>query len=215
MKAFRIGKIRQPWINFEPPLRGGVYRKYGEEEMDDESDCFTSNSDKSICSVDYNELENNPANNLSRVAYTAAQEQQEIADGMLAYPSVNNETQRAITAEYQALHRQIKEEGFYQCHYVEYGKDALRWLLLFSAFLFLLNAKCYLWSALFLGMFWHQIMFTAHDAGHRAITGNFVADTLIGIFIADFCCGLSIGWWKSSHNVHHLITNKPVRCTPP
>lgn len=54
-------------------------------------------------------------------------------------------------------------------------------------------------------------MFTAHDAGHRAISGNFVIDSLIGLFIADFCCGLSIGWWKSSHNVHHLITNHPVR----
>lgn len=59
----------------------------------------------------------------------------------------------------------------------------------------------------------HQIMFTAHDAGHRGITQNFVADTLIGIFIADFCCGLSIGWWKSSHNVHHLITNDAVSPT--
>jgi delta8-fatty-acid desaturase len=54
-------------------------------------------------------------------------------------------------------------------------------------------------------------MFTAHDAGHRAITQNFAIDSLIGLFIADFCCGLSIGWWKSSHNVHHLITNSPVR----
>lgn len=52
-------------------------------------------------------------------------------------------------------------------------------------------------------------MFTAHDAGHRGITHNFVADTLIAIFVADFCCGLSIGWWKSSHDVHHLVTNHP------
>lgn len=52
-------------------------------------------------------------------------------------------------------------------------------------------------------------MFTAHDAGHRGITGDFVKDTLIGAFVADFVCGLSIGWWKSSHNVHHLITNMP------
>jgi len=53
-------------------------------------------------------------------------------------------------------------------------------------------------------------MFVAHDAGHRGISGNFITDTLIGAFVADFCCGLSIGWWKSSHNVHHLITNMPV-----
>ena len=56
----------------------------------------------------------------------------------------------------------------------------------------------------------HQIMFAAHDAGHRGITHNFFADSLIGLFIADFCCGLSIGWWKSSHDVHHLVTNHPV-----
>jgi delta8-fatty-acid desaturase len=53
-------------------------------------------------------------------------------------------------------------------------------------------------------------MFTAHDAGHLAITSVFAVDTLIAVFIADFCCGLSMGWWKSSHNVHHLVTNMPV-----
>jgi sphingolipid 8-(E)-desaturase len=53
-------------------------------------------------------------------------------------------------------------------------------------------------------------MFTAHDAGHRGITHSMFADTLIGAIIADLLCGLSIGWWKSSHNVHHLITNHPV-----
>lgn len=52
-------------------------------------------------------------------------------------------------------------------------------------------------------------MFVAHDAGHRGITGNFIVDTVIGAFVGDFCNGLSIGWWKSSHNVHHLVTNMP------
>lgn len=52
-------------------------------------------------------------------------------------------------------------------------------------------------------------MFVAHDAGHRGITGDFVTDTIIGAFVGDFCNGLSIGWWKSSHNVHHLVTNMP------
>lgn len=52
-------------------------------------------------------------------------------------------------------------------------------------------------------------MFVAHDAGHRGITGDFFIDTIIGAFVGDFCNGLSIGWWKSSHNVHHLVTNMP------
>ncbi|KAL9111601.1 MAG: hypothetical protein Q9187_007906 [Circinaria calcarea] len=34
MKAYRIGRITQPWINFEPPIRGGVYRKPVEEDAD-------------------------------------------------------------------------------------------------------------------------------------------------------------------------------------
>ncbi|KAI8212521.1 Fatty acid desaturase [Colletotrichum sp. SAR 10_76] len=32
---------------------------------------------------------------------------------------------------------------------------------------------------------------------------------VLGIFIADFMGGLSLGWWKKSHNIHHIVTNSP------
>ncbi|EMD59432.1 hypothetical protein COCSADRAFT_175963 [Bipolaris sorokiniana ND90Pr] len=144
-----------------------------------------------------------------REQYATEQEKLEIEEGIRENPSLDVETQKAIIEDYRALHQQIKDEGLYQCRYSEYAKESIRYALLFAAFAGLLYIKWYLTSAIFLGLFWQQIMFTAHDAGHRGITGNFVADTLIGAFIADFCCGLSIGWWKSSHNVHHLITNMP------
>lgn len=147
---------------------------------------------------------------ISREEYISSMEQKEIASDMLAYPSLDGETQEAISREYQALHERIIKDGFYVCRYSEYGKDSIRFAVLFAAFAFALWSKWYLTSAAFLGFFWQQIMFVAHDAGHRGITGKFVADTLIGAFVADFCCGLSIGWWKSSHNVHHLVTNSPV-----
>lgn len=269
MKAYRIGRIQQPWINLEPPLRGGVYRKDGEideseisasdgeedstwspkqlslgssassvytstdleseipketvkaaiadQAIPERGDVLVSCTRRKAFAAGVDEIQQPalnlpdtyPAKNLSRAAYTAILEQKEILDGIRAYPSLDIETQGNIALEYKALHERIKNEGFYECRYSEYGKEAIRWTILFCAFIFLLNAKWYLTSAIFLGMFWQQIMFTAHDAGHRGITGNFVADTLIGAFIADFCCGLSIGWWKSSHNVHHLITNMP------
>ncbi|KAI9873962.1 MAG: Delta 8 Fatty Acid Desaturase, partial [Watsoniomyces obsoletus] len=41
------------------------------------------------------------------------------------------------------------------------------------------------------------------------ITHNFHVDTCIGILIADFIGGLSIGWWKRNHNVQHIVTNSP------
>lgn len=136
--------------------------------------------------------------------------QAEIDADLAKYPSLDYETQRDIAVRFQALHQRIRDENYYQCRYREYGKEMVRYLSLFALFIYTLRKEWYFVSACFLGLFWHQIMFTAHDAGHRGITRNINVDTAIGIFIADFCCGLSIGWWKSSHNVHHLVTNAPV-----
>ncbi|KAF2121189.1 fatty acid desaturase-domain-containing protein [Lophiotrema nucula] len=141
--------------------------------------------------------------------YATDMEDKEREEDIRNNPSVDPDTQRAITLDYRALHEQFKDEGLYKCRYTEYCKEWGRCSFMFGIFLALLYAKWYLTSAVCLGLFWQQIMFTAHDAGHRGITGDFVYDTLIGAFVADFCCGLSIGWWKSSHNVHHLITNMP------
>lgn len=144
------------------------------------------------------------------------------------FPSLDPNIQDGIATKYKLLHRRIQNEGLYRCSYIEYGKEIARYTALFGTFFYTLSCGSYMTSAVFLGLFWvsftgysllaamrtdilqHQIMFTAHDAGHRAITSMFVVDTLIGLFIADLCCGLSMGWWKSSHNVHHLITNMPV-----
>jgi len=144
------------------------------------------------------------------MAFIASLEKKEIADGIESMPSIDEDTQNAIAADFRVLHERVKNEGFYDCNFAAYGVELIRYCSLFAVFIYFLRAEWYLTSACFLGMFWQQIMFTAHDAGHRGITGNFIVDTLIGAFIADFCCGLSIGWWKSSHNVHHLITNMPV-----
>jgi delta8-fatty-acid desaturase len=146
----------------------------------------------------------------STAEFVANTVQEEIDADIAKYPSLDFDTQRDIALKFEALHTRVKDEGFYECRYLEYGKEMVRYSALFASFIFTLKKEWYFISACFLGLFWHQIMFTAHDAGHRGITKNITKDTLIGIFIADFCCGLSIGWWKSSHNVHHLVTNAPV-----
>ncbi|KAL1636189.1 hypothetical protein SLS58_009883 [Diplodia intermedia] len=264
MKAYRIGRVAQPWTNLEPPIRAATAQRapdHAPAPADDDtaSDSASCNDDaasifsarldplsSSNSSVGLSDAEldapkalggdrsdallaapgdcrrrNNvattakpaaalfPTEKLSRTTYTAALEQKEVADGIRNYPSLDPETQQQIRSEYDALHRLIEAQGLYRCRYSQYGKEMLRYSALFCLFLFFLAKAWYLTSAVFLGFFWQQIMFTAHDAGHRGISGNFVIDTVIGAFIADFCCGLSIGWWKSSHNVHHLITNMP------
>ena len=135
------------------------------------------------------------------------------------YPPLDHATQDEIVRKYRQLNERIKAEGLYQCNYYAYGVECIRYALLFLGSQLFLRwgwtlsgwpaTTCYILSATCLGLFWHQLTFTAHDAGHMGITHNFHVDTLIGIFVADFIGGLSIGWWKRNHNVHHIVTNAP------
>lgn len=151
--------------------------------------------------------------NMTKAEWTEACMQGDIDRSVSEYPSLNPLVQADIVQKYRELHQKIRNAGLYECPYLDYGKEMARYTTLFVSSMVALHYEWYMTSAVFLGVFWHQIMFTAHDAGHGAITHNFSFDTLIGLFIADFCCGLSMGWWKSSHNVHHLITNHPVSNT--
>ncbi|KAK5692887.1 hypothetical protein LTR97_010363 [Elasticomyces elasticus] len=225
MNRFRIGTLTGNWSNFVPPIQGGVF-SLTEAENDpkptalDNINPITSTAEAKAnggiagaAPPAWSEKELSPLLQAPKTQtpdefYTQAV-QDDINESLNNYPSLDAETQGAITKKYQALHELVKSEGLYDCDYRRYGIEMIRYAGLFAGFVILLRLGWYASSAVFLGTFWQQIMFTAHDAGHRGITHNFVIDTLIGIFIGDFWCGLSIGWWKSSHNVHHLVTNSP------
>lgn len=216
MRAFRIGRVQAPWINLTPPIQKGMHKDV--EAIIDTKDTKLRPDQQekprapSMTRVNSycKSMEKEKIEDPSQSDYADMAVREEIERDLAAYPSLDPTTQHAISEKYRLLAKRVEDEGFYQCDYWAYGRESLRYLLLFSCFMVALKAKWYITSACFLGLFWHQIMFTAHDAGHLAITHNFAIDTVIACFIADFCCGLSIGWWKSSHNVHHLVTNLPV-----
>jgi fatty acid desaturase len=58
-----------------------------------------------------------------------------------------------------------------------------------------------------LGLFWQQLAFIGHDAGHNGITHTQFWDMFIGLFVGNIFGGVSIAWWKRSHNVHHVVCN--------
>ena len=135
---------------------------------------------------------------------------QEAIDLDLAkYPDLDSVTQDDIVRKYRVLYERLCSEGLFECNYTAYLIESCRYAFLFTTFLMALRAGWYGTSGLFLGMLWHQLVFTVHDAGHMGITHNFQTDTVIGIIIADFIGGLSLGWWKRNHNVHHIVTNSP------
>ncbi|KAL1918956.1 uncharacterized protein VTP21DRAFT_2337 [Calcarisporiella thermophila] len=118
-----------------------------------------------------------------------------------------------ISAKYLELEEEVKRRGLYDCNYWNYARESVRYILfLTTSILLILYGRStwhYLLSAVCMGMFWQQLAFTAHDAGHNGITHIRTIDHLIGIFIAAFCGGLSEGWWKKNHYVHHVVTNSP------
>ncbi|KAI9654369.1 MAG: hypothetical protein M1821_006685 [Bathelium mastoideum] len=138
-----------------------------------------------------------------------ARTQKELDFDLAKYPSLDSATQETIVQKYRLLNERLKAAGLYQCNYTAYMIEIARYTLLFSFFLYFLHRGWYLPSAIALGCFWHQLVFTAHDAGHMGITHSYHVDTVLGIIIADFLGGLSEGWWKRNHNVHHIVTNSP------
>ena len=209
MNKYRIGRIAGPWVNFTPPIRGGIYRGAAEDDSisdDDDSDSYLASTNSSTTSIDIiNDVKIGPAyladsplvnragyvtrsspsdgaaelsatykslsttasaNTLKRRTstkrpehkspedYTSFAVQEEIDTDIRDYPSLDADTQRVITKKYQALHQRIKDEGFYDCHYIEYGKELVRYCLLFALFIICLRAEWYMTSAVFLGLFW-------------------------------------------------------------
>ena len=70
------------------------------------------------------------------------------------YPSLDPEVQADIVRKYRALHQSISDQGLYNCPYLAYGKEMVRYTALFAAFVFALRSGWYIASAVFLGLFW-------------------------------------------------------------
>lgn len=177
-----------------PPRR----RKHGQERAASPGAVSSSSSSQSSAGP-----------GTSAMAYIDAITREKISLDAEKYPAVDAATQQEIAAKYRALHRRIADEGLYECSRTAYVYECCRYVGLFSLMLLLLRCGHYTLSAVCMGLTWHQLVFLAHDAGHMGVTHNYQVDTVIGIVVADFVGGLSLGWWKRSHNVHHIVTNAP------
>ena len=106
------------------------------------------------------------------------------------------EVQTRHSNAYRALHKRVIDAGLYRTPYLTgYGPEFIRYTLLGCISAYAYSNKWFITSALFLGLMWHQLVFTAHDLGHMGVTHIWAVDRILGILIADFIGGLSIGWW--------------------
>ena len=235
MRAFVIGRVGGRWENFVPPIQGGVFgverRDAGQQAASDSPSSSDEGSrpasplfdsirrrrgaaaaqerSSSVSSVSSLSSVSDEREHQTKASYLDGQTRKAIDLDLSRYPPLDAATQDDIVHKYRRLNERIRAEGLYQCSYASYLVEVCRYVFLLASCVFLVRHGWYGSGGVFMGMFWHQLVFTAHDAGHMGITHDFTADTVIGIVIADFLGGLSLGWWKRNHNVHHIVTNSP------
>jgi hypothetical protein len=142
-------------VNFTPPIRGGTFRTQSEAiaPIDHATGLDVSlAAPYALTRVRTNDSTDTDASSVDD--YISRAVQGEINSDMKDFPSLDMQTQREINLKYRALHDRVAREGFYQCRYSEYGKEAIRYTTLFALFLLTLRSGWYITSAAFLGLFW-------------------------------------------------------------
>ncbi|KAL4895335.1 fatty acid desaturase-domain-containing protein [Aspergillus ambiguus] len=229
MQRYVIGRIQGRWENFLPPIQGGTFRPLAcksteDEGLPDDEDASSSGRSTPTSVFDARgEVRRRAGNDtpLSQVSSGSSSPERgqfkskeacvahAISSDLSKYPSLDLSSQDRVIAKYRQLDEDLQAAGLYKCPYSAYAVEFTRYLTLYALFLTCLHYHYYALSGLFLGLLWHLLAFVVHDAGHLSITHGFHTDSCIGIFVADFLGGLSVGWWKRNHNVHHITTNSP------
>ncbi|KAI8225656.1 fatty acid desaturase [Colletotrichum sp. SAR 10_86] len=182
MSRYCIGTIQGRWENFVPPIQGGTFRLQSDSGRDAYRHAHTASSPASSRRSSVPDSGN--SDGVSSIHSEEPYHRQcfQISLDLETYPPLDHATPDAVVAAYCRLDDRLRAQGLYDCSFR---------------------------AAVCMGAFWHQMSFAAHDAGHIGITHRFHIDSVLGIFIADFMGGLSLGWWKKSHNIHHIVTNSP------
>jgi fatty acid desaturase len=112
---------------------------------------------------------------------------------------------------FHLLRSQIERDGLYQAS-PRFYYQLFSWLavLFLSAIYLTLTASTALstlCAGVCMGLFFQQCAFLGHDAGHCSVTHDRDTDTLIGIIAGPLLTGISMAWWKKTHNAHHVDTN--------
>ena len=196
LRKFIVGTVELDehglWHPFVPPVMAGWVRRDGEWVNEAAAVCLSDSSPGEVLLV--------------KATGDDSASKPTAADLAPAESELSLKTQAKHAVAYRALHERLVDAGLYKTPYFTgYGPEVLRFIVLGAASIY---AYCHDWtnsSAFFLGLLWHQVVFTVHDLGHMGVTHEWAIDRLIATFLADFVGGLSIGWWVEMHNIHHRM----------
>ncbi|KAJ7092661.1 fatty acid desaturase-domain-containing protein [Mycena epipterygia] len=194
VRRYKVGTVELPWRPLVPPVMSGWVRTSSSAWFK-EADAVRTGGTQILLVQKRPDGDNAPTRDTLEPPPT----------------TLSPEDQARHSAAYKILHNRVRDAGLYDTRYITgYGPEVLRYALLASLSAYAYSHAWFITSAVFLGLFWQQLTFVAHDLGHLGVTHNWTIDRLLGILIADWIGGLSIGWWVTNHNVHHLVPNHPT-----
>lgn len=125
-------------------------------------------------------------------------------------PNENEKTSKFVKG-HRALRQKFLEEGLFETHFSYYVGQVTWYFCLLATALYLTltgtSAISRLFGACVMACFFQQLAFFGHDLGHNAVTHIRKVDSLIGVVFGPLLSGISLSWWKHTHNVHHVACN--------
>jgi delta8-fatty-acid desaturase len=113
-------------------------------------------------------------------------------------------------ADFRRVRLELLRRGLFETDMHFYAKMAAWHAALFLSSLYLslgcTSCTAHMSGAVLMGVFWQQLAGIGHDLGHSGVTHDFHRDHRIGSTLSALM-GLSVGWWKSDHNTHHVACN--------
>jgi fatty acid desaturase len=110
--------------------------------------------------------------------------------------------------EHRALRQQLLKRGLFETNPWYYINKTILLIVGFVVMLYtVLVLEQRAIGAVMLGMFWQQLAFMGHDVGHNSVSHVRKADLFWGTLFGNLTGGISLAWWKRSHNVHHVVCN--------
>ncbi|WMV30900.1 hypothetical protein MTR67_024285 [Solanum verrucosum] len=116
-----------------------------------------------------------------------------------------------VSKDYRKLCSEFSKAGMFEKkgHGVIYSFCFVTLLmsLSFCGVLLSQNFLVHMLSAALLGLAWMQISYLGHDSGHYVMMTNRGFNKLAQILTGNCLTGISIAWWKWTHNAHHVACN--------
>jgi len=116
-----------------------------------------------------------------------------------------------VSMDYRRLHSEFSKAGMFEKkgHGVIYSLCFVA-LLLFTCVYGVLCCDgfwVHMFSGGLLGFLWMQVAYLGHDSGHYQIMTTRGFNKFVQILTGNCLTGISIAWWKWTHNAHHVSCN--------